>query len=57
MIKAQNIMQSTLSEQIPATLDRYTPERIYQPEGALPTTEDVAYEQRVRASDGNNTQP
>ena len=27
--------------------NRYVPERVYQPEGAYPTTEDVAYEHRV----------
>ena len=40
---------------------RYVPERIYQPEGALSTTEDVAYEHRVDPQTGEsvigNNQP
>ena len=32
--------------------ERYVPERIYQPEGSLATTEDVAYEQAVNPDTG-----
>lgn len=35
--------------------ERYVPERILQPEGSLSTTEDVAFEQTVRATDGQST--
>ena len=35
--------------------ERYVPERIMQPEGALSTTEDVAYEHTVRSTDGTST--
>lgn len=42
--------------------ERYVPERIYQPEGALSTTEDVAFENKVDPNTGasvigNNSQP
>lgn len=33
---------------------RYVPERIFQPEGAYSTTEDVAYEQNVNPTDGSS---
>ena len=33
---------------------RYIPERVYQPEGAFSTTEDVAYEQHVSPTDGSS---